>query len=919
MKRFLFGFVALSLMILTACGGGGPEPIVESPLPDDGGGGGAGFSGTIFAPPGGDVANTVVIACFLEAGQCNSASPNTVGVNVTASGTTATFSLPSVASGTYYVVALRDVNGNGTYGDVGDYQGFYSLDGQNPTPLTPPIGDLNVQMSVLGGAPVPPTPPEGNDLSGTISAPPGGDVAQTEVVACFLEAGQCNVNSPNTKSVALSTAGATGSFTVPGLAAGQYIVAALKDIDGNGSFADAVDYFGCYNDGADCAAVTPPQTGLTVQMSAEAGTTPDPGTGGTGAITGNIVFPGARGASPAELRSEVGVQEVGVQNVLPNALDQAQLRMPTTTPEVTDAPTNRFVPGEVIVKFASDARLQSLSVQGVALQRRQALGVPKAALYGAAGLDERGTLELIDDLNARPDVIYAEPNYIKTALKTPNDTFYPFQWHYEAMNLPAAWDITDGTLGDVTVAVVDSGSLPHPDLQSTLVGGYDFISDPVNSGDGDGYDADPTDLSQDSVYHGAHVAGTVAAGTNNGSGVAGVSWGAKVLPVRALGVAGGSITDIVNGTLWAAGESVAGVPANANPAQVVNLSIGGGAPCSQFEQEAFNTLRSKGVVVVVAAGNENSDVGLSSPANCDGVIAVGATGPQNTRAPYSNYGTGIDVMAPGGDTEQTLSIGGETVVAGVFSTSRDDSTGEFDYYALQGTSMAAPHVAGLVALMLAQEPGLDPDTVLARLQAGATPLSASECNRPTGEECGAGLLDAAAVLSGTATPPDDPTDPQPPVTGSAVTFAAALYCIAECSSFDNTLSKGLEVSAEGLEALYRIDELVAGTYIAAAWQDLNGDQEVSDGEPFGYHPYNLTLVGGEVVERADIYLQPFTPQAMSQMTGDVGEVSAVVSKVLEQRAAQPSLQEVRGEFETFRDPMFEHALEHAEQLLRRGD
>ena len=209
-------------MILAACGGGGPEPIVED----------AGFSGTIFAPPGGDVANTVVIACFLEAGQCNSNSPNTVGVNVTTSGATATFSLPSVASGTYLLVAQRDANGNGAYGDPGDYLGFYTLDGQSPAPLAPPSDGLDVRMSILGGAPVPPGG-GGSDLSGTITAPPGGDVAQTNVVACFLEAGQCNVQSPNTKGAVVGTSGATGSFTVPDLAAGQYIVVAAKDLDAN--------------------------------------------------------------------------------------------------------------------------------------------------------------------------------------------------------------------------------------------------------------------------------------------------------------------------------------------------------------------------------------------------------------------------------------------------------------------------------------------------------------------------------------------------------------------------------------------------------------------------------------------------------------------------------------------------------------
>ena len=908
MKRFLFGFVAFSLVVLAACSGD-PEstsPIVTPP-PDDGGSS-TGFSGTILAPAGGDVANTVVTACLIVNSTCDQTGSRQI--TVAQAGPSAAFNLDGLQAGQYAIIAYKDTNGNGSFGDAQDYQGFYTLDGQTPAQIEPPTGGLTVQMATVGG--VAPQPPGGGsgDLTGTVLAPAGGDVAQTVVVACFLEAGQCDGNSPNTQSVTISTPGATGSFTVSGLATGQYIVGALKDTDNNGSFADPVDYFGCYGDGTDCAVVTPPQSGLDIQMTVEEGAT-DPGTGGAGSITGTIIFPGSRGASA--VRSEVSVSE--------RVLDQ--VAFPTQArPQDRQTPTGRFVPGDVIVKFRSDARRQSLSVQGTTLQRRQTLGATTsagtgagaAALYHAPGLDERGTAALIESLNARPDVLYAEPNVILQALKVPNDEFYPFQWHYEAMNLPAAWDITDGTGSDVTVAVIDSGSLPHPDLQNTLVGGYDFVSDPVNGADGDGYDPDPTDLTQDSVYHGTHVAGTVAAGTNDGFGVAGVSWGAKVLPVRVLGVTGGTLADIMNGVLWSAGESVAGVPENPNPAQVINMSLGGGAPCSQFAQEAFNTVRAKGVTVVVAAGNEDSDAGLSTPANCDGVIVVGATGPQGARAPYSNHGADIDVMAPGGDTTQSLTVAGETFPAGVLSTSKNDQTGSYNYIAIDGTSMAAPHIAGLVALMLAQEPGLDPDMVLARLQAGATPLSAEACNRPSGDDCGAGLVDAAAALSGTGTQPDDPigSDP-PPVTDTIATYAAALYCVAQCSDFDLDLSRGVEVPTDALEVPYGIGDLAAGTYIVAAWQDLNGNSEVNAGEPFGRHFNNLELSAGEEIDRADIYLQPFAPQATAS--------KSVLYGALEARAAlelKPS-QEVVAELEGFRDPAFERALEQADRLLRLND
>lgn len=807
---------------LVACGGND----TPGPVP-----GGNTVSGTVSAPPGGDVSGTMILVCFIEAGQCNAQSPNTTGVTVSTGGAAASFSVPNVPAGQYLIVAFRDVNANNAYGDAGDYQGVYSLDGTNPAPVSPPASGLNIQMVAIGGgggnAP-------GGDLSGSVTAPAGGDVANTAVIACFLEASQCNINSPNTKSVTVSTGGTTGTFTVSGLTAGQYLVVGVKDVNANGQ-TDVGDYLGCVGDASGCTAVTPPQTGLSVQLQVEGGA--PPGTpGGVGSILGTLVFPGSLGGASAKVPEGV--------------LDEVS-SFPVQAP-ARSGPA--FVPGEVVVKFRSEAGARRLSVQGQTLRRVQSLGVPGAALY-RADLDARGTLELIDELSARPDVLYAEPNYLKSIAKTPNDELYPFQWHYEAMNLPAAWDITDGTGGDVTVAVVDTGSLAHPDLQGVFVGGYDFVSDAVNGGDGDGYDADPTDLGQDSSYHGTHVAGTVAARSNDGVGVAGVSWGARVLPVRTLGVTGGgSNTDTVNGVLWAAGEPVAGVPVNPNPAQVINLSLGGEAPCSGLEQEAFDRVRAKGVTVVVAAGNEASDAGFYAPANCDGVIVVGATGPQGERAPYSNYGSRVQVMAPGGDTGQTLTIGGETVPAGILSTI-GDGAGGYTYGFYQGTSMATPHIAGLVALMLAREPGLDSDTILSRLQSSATPLPDEACGLPGG--CGAGLVDAAAALSGTDAPTPGPTPP--PVTGSATTYVAALYCVAECSDFDNDRSGIVEVATGALQVPFRIDNLEPGTYVVAAWQDLNGDVVVDEGEPFGRHLNNLTLQAGQELDRADIYLQPFTP------------------------------------------------------------
>jgi serine protease len=232
------------------------------------------------------------------------------------------------------------------------------------------------------------------------------------------------------------------------------------------------------------------------------------------------------------------------------------------------------------------------------------------------------------------------------------------------------------------------------------------------------------------------VAGTIAAKTNNGSGVAGVAFNAKIVPVRVLGKCGGYTSDIADAIIWASGGSVAGVPANANPARVINMSLGGGGACDTTTQNAINSARSRGTVVVVAAGNENTDASSSNPANCAGVVTVAATNRSGGRAYYSNYGTVVDVAAPGGDVRTT---GG-----GILSTLNAGTTvpGADSYAFYQGTSMATPHVAGVVALMLAKTPSMTPDQVESTLKSTSRAFPAS-CSG-----CGAGLVDANAALGG---------------------------------------------------------------------------------------------------------------------------------------------------------------------------
>ncbi len=374
-------------------------------------------------------------------------------------------------------------------------------------------------------------------------------------------------------------------------------------------------------------------------------------------------------------------------------------------------------------------------------------------------------------------VLYAEPDAILTtgdrelnAEKrlviprlapdlTPNDTLYNQQWHYrytagtsEGVNLEPAWDISTGSASTV-VAVLDTGILNHADLAGRTVAGYDMIIDTAVSNDGDGRDADPSDPGDwtelnecypgsppsDSSWHGTHVAGTIGAATNNMAGVAGVNWQAKVQAVRVLGTCGGYTSDIADGIRWAAGLSVAGVPANATPAKVLNLSLGGPGACDVTSQSAIDAAVGAGATVVVAAGNSNADASGFNPANCNNVVTVASVDRSGDKAYYSNFGSVVEVSAPGGETNSLSSDG-------VLSTLNTGTTtpGADAYVFYQGTSMAAPHVAGVASLILALRPGFAPDDVLSTLQTTARVFpGGSGCNAFI---CGTGIVDANAAL-----------------------------------------------------------------------------------------------------------------------------------------------------------------------------
>ena len=332
----------------------------------------------------------------------------------------------------------------------------------------------------------------------------------------------------------------------------------------------------------------------------------------------------------------------------------------------------------LMTQAATTARIErftaAAAAAGVALthEREMAIGAHVMAL--ARPLDLAEARVIAARLSQNPEVEYAQPDVRRHLVRTTNDTHVGAQFYLSntasGISANAAWDVTTGS-PNVVVAVVDTGYRPHADLAGRILPGYDFVSDPAIANDGNGRDADATDpgdwvtqadLSnpifqgqgctvEDSSWHGTGVSGIIAANSDNGQWLAGIDWAAKILPVRVLGKCGGDDSDIIDGIAWAAGLNVPGVPPNPYPAQVINLSLGGPGDCTPLYHSVLSSALSHGITraIVVAAGNETTDVSTSAPANCSEVIAVAATTKFGSLASYSNFGAGVALSAPGGD------------------------------------------------------------------------------------------------------------------------------------------------------------------------------------------------------------------------------------------------------------------------------
>jgi subtilisin family serine protease len=321
--------------------------------------------------------------------------------------------------------------------------------------------------------------------------------------------------------------------------------------------------------------------------------------------------------------------------------------------------------------------------------------------------------EALSSLRDAGSVDFAEPDQVVSTSLTPNDPYFAqYQWGLPMISAPAAWNTTTGS-ASVIVAVVDTGvDSSHPDLTGKVLAGYNFVANSTNASDDN--------------MHGTFVSGIIAAGGNDGIGMAGVCWACKILPVKVLDSAGSGTTfNVARGIDYAV----------AHGAAVINLSLGASTGNSTL-QAAVDNAWAAGVIVVAASGNSGGAV--SYPAAYDHAIAVGSVNSSKQKSSFSSYGTQLDLMAPGGSVLGTLCTCG--AYHGGYGTG-------------SGTSFSAPHVAGVVALLISA--GItDKNAIVSRLKSTATDIGAAGFDTLTGW----GIVNAYGAITGVAaTPTPSPT------------------------------------------------------------------------------------------------------------------------------------------------------------------
>jgi len=438
-------------------------------------------------------------------------------------------------------------------------------------------------------------------------------------------------------------------------------------------------------------------------------------------------------------------------------------------------------------------------------------------------LDRVAAATLMRSIAADPAVAYVEPDLmlrhtglpkrapqVSPALVPDDELFATYQWHLHnstgGIRAPAAWDAATGE--GVVVAVLDTGITEHDDLDGNVLEGYDFITDtfvsrrettarvPGAHDYGDWNDNPAECPVSPSSFHGTHVAGTVAELTDNGIGMAGVAHGAKVLPVRVLGRCGGYLSDIADAIVWASGGSVEGVPDNANPAEAINMSLGGGGACAAQSamQLAVDAAIANGTTVVVAAGNYAADAANFTPASCANVVTVGATRIGGGKAGYSNYGTRIDLSAPGGGGSVDGNPNGY-VWQNINDSATSPELGEQTYGGMSGTSMASPHVAGVVALV--QSVAETPLTPAAMRELLKDTARAFPTSIPAGTPMGSGIVDAAAAVAALAAPCEG-DECEPPVEALPILNRVPVGNLSGAAGEEQLFSLEIPAGASGL-------------------------------------------------------------------------------------------------------------------------
>lgn len=423
---------------------------------------------------------------------------------------------------------------------------------------------------------------------------------------------------------------------------------------------------------------------------------------------------------------------------------------PTRTPEKSDTST-------IIVTVApgtpdpTRAAVSAVAAEHATVTRAVPIGPDTVAVTMENGGNVQAQSVSVQ-AEARKDIVAAEVS-LRAYPTTTNDTYYNSLW-----SINNGGSSTYGTLAEnawptsrgagAVIGVIDTGITKHSDLNANVTTGYDFVGygDSDNGGDGNGWDPYPYDegdwnASRSSSWHGTHVSGIAAAISNNGRGVAGVAPAATIEPIRVLGWKGGYTADIVAGIYWGAGVAISGVPLNRHPADVLNLSLGGSGSCTTAMQNAINAAVGRGTTVVVAAGNGDEDgnplpIDSFFPANCANVIRVTATDSAGAKASWSNYGTAsypATVAAPGVSITSTVNAGAKTPTSESYGT-------------MSGTSMAAPHVSGIIALLRSADSRLTPAQLKTILTSRTKAISCSVT------QCGAGVVNAATAVAQLSAP-----------------------------------------------------------------------------------------------------------------------------------------------------------------------